>query len=100
MPESRSKKITANRIARKFKTEFIPGPGPDIKSPQCTIAVETEVTLSEAVRKLSGYRGPVYVAATNKKSLFAAIEKFAHTTIGVMDNQGEIIIISTRMKKD
>ena len=100
MPENRSKKITSNRIARKFKAEYIPGPGPDIKCPTCTITVETEETLSEAVRKLSGYRGPVYVAVTNKKSLFAAIEKYVHTTIGVMDNQGEIIKKSTRMKKD
>mgnify|MGYP001818747528 CR=1 FL=1 len=96
MSESRSIKIAANRIARKLKTEYILGPGPDIKSSQCTIAVETERSLSEAVRKLSGYRGPVYVAVTKKKSLFATIEKFAHTTIGVMDNQGRIVKKSTR----
>ena len=98
MSESRSIKITANRIARKFKTEYILGPGPDIKSSQCTIVVETEESLSEAVRKLSGYRVPVYVAVTNQKSLFVAIEKYAHTTIGVMDNQGDIVKKSTRNK--
>jgi len=100
MSESRSKKITANRIARKFNTDYIPGPGPDIKCSKATIAVETGETLSDANRKLSGYRVPVYVAVTNKKSLFAAIEKYAHTTIGVMDNQGDIVKISTRKKKD
>ena len=98
MSEGRSIKITANRIAKKLNTEYILGPGPDIKSPQYTIAVETEESLSEAVRKLSGYRGPVYVAVTNKKSLFAAIEKYAHMTIGVMDNQGDIVKKSTRNK--
>jgi hypothetical protein len=100
MPESRSKKIAANRIAKKFKTEYIPGPGPDIKSSKATIAVETEKTLSDARRKLSGYRVPVYVAVTNKKAIHAAIEEYSHTTIGVMDNQGGIVKKSTRMKKD
>ncbi len=100
MPESRSKKIAANRIAKKFKTEYIPGPGPDIKSSKAIIAVETEKTLSDARRKLSGYRGPVYVTVTTKTALYAAIEKYAHTTIGVMDNQGGIVNKSTRKKKD
>lgn len=95
MPEYRSIKITANRIARKLKTEYIPGPGPDIKTPQYTIAIETENTLSDATRKLSGYRG-----VTNKKSLFAAVKKYSHTTIGLMDNQGDIVKESTRKKKD
>jgi hypothetical protein len=99
MFESKSKKIAANRIARKFKAEYIPGPGPDIKSPKATIAVETEKTLSDAIRKLSGYRGPVYVAVTNKTAIYAAIEKYAHTTIGVMDNQGDIVKKSTRKKR-
>jgi hypothetical protein len=100
MFESRSKKVAANRIARKFKTEYIPGPGPDIKSLKATIAVETEETLADATRKLSGYRVPVYVAVTNKKAIYAAIEKYAHTTIGVMDNYGDIVKKSTRKKKD
>ena len=100
MPESRSKKITANRIANKLKAEYIAGPGPDIKSSKVTIAVETEETLSDALRKLSGYRGPVYVAVTTKTALYAAIKKYAHTTIGVMDNQGGIVNKSTRKKKD
>jgi hypothetical protein len=100
MPESRSKKIAANRIAKNLKAEYIPGPGPDIKSSKVTIAVETEETLSDALRKLSGYRGPVYVAVTTKTALYAAIEKYAHTTIGVMDNQGDIVKKSTRKKKD
>jgi len=98
--ENRSKKITANRIASKFKTNYIPGPGPDIKCSKAIIVVETEETLSEATRKLSGYRVPVYVAVTNNKSLFSAIEKYAHTTIGVMDSQGDIVKESTRRKKD
>ena len=100
MPESRSKKIAANRIARKFKAEYIPGPGPDIKCPTCTIAVESVETLPDASRKLSGYKGPVYVAVTRKADLYAAVEKYMHTTIGVMDNQGDIVKKSTRMKKD
>ncbi len=100
MPENRSKKITVNRIASKFKADYIPGPGPDIKCSRAIIVVETEETLSEATRKLSGYRVPVYVAVTTKTALYAAIEKYAHTTIGVMDNQGNIVNKSTRKKKD
>jgi len=59
MSEHRSLKITANRIARKLETGYIPGPGPDIKCPTCTIAVESLETLPDASRKLSGYRVPV-----------------------------------------
>jgi hypothetical protein len=100
MPENRSKKITGNRIASKFKTDYIPGPGPDIKCSKAIIAVETEETLADATRKLSGYRVPVYVAVTNKTAIYAAVEKYAHTTIGVMDSQGNIVKESTRKKKD
>ena len=99
MSKQRSLKITANRIARKFKTDYTPGPGPDIKCPTCTIAVESLETLSNASRKLSGYRVPVYVAVTRKADVYSALEKYAHTTIGVMDNQGDIVKESTRRKK-
>lgn len=99
MPRQRSLKNTANRIARKFKTEYIPGPGPDIKCPTCTIAVESLETLPDATRKLSGYRVPVYVAVTRKADVYAAVKKYAHTTIGVMDNQGDIVKESTRRKR-
>ncbi len=98
MSEHRSLKITANRIARKLETGYIPGPGPDIKCPTCTIAVESLETLPDASRKLSGYRVPVYVAVTRKADLYAAVKKYAHTTIGVMDNHGRIVKKSTRKK--
>ena len=98
MSENRSKKITVNRIASKFETDYIPGP--DIKYSKAIIVVETEETLSDATRKLSGYRVPVYDAVTNKTAICAAIEKYAHTTIGVMNNQGDIVKKSTRKKKD
>lgn len=98
MTESRSHKMAANRIAKKYKTDYNAGPGPDIKSPKAVVEIETEETIQDAGRQLSGYRGPVYVAGTNQAAVDAAVEKYKDTTIGVMNNQGKIVKRSTRKK--
>ncbi len=98
MTESRSHKITANRIAKKFKSEYNDGEGVDIKSQKATVEVETLETVSDAPSQLRGHRGPVYVAGTNKEAVEKALEVTKDTTIGVMDNQGKVIKRSTRNK--
>jgi hypothetical protein len=40
MPETRAHKTTANRIARKYKTEYNEGPGADIQTSRIAIEVE------------------------------------------------------------
>jgi hypothetical protein len=61
-----------------------------------TIEVETPETVTEAPTQLQGHRGPVYIAGTNKEAVEKALEVTEDTTIGVMDNRGNIIKYSTR----
>lgn len=98
MAESRSHKITANRIAKNFNTNYNDGEGVDIKSNRATVEVETPETVSDAPGQLRGYRGPSYIAGTNKEAVAKAIEITKGTTIGVMDNQGNIVKKSTRKR--
>jgi len=98
MAESRSHKITANRIAKKMKTEYNDGKGIDIKSTNAAIEVETPETVADALGQLRGHRGPVYIAGTNKEAIKKAMETTKGTTVGVMDNQGNIKKQSTRKR--
>lgn len=95
MAEERSHKTTANRIAKKLGTET-QNEGPDIKTPKITVEVETAASVSEAAGQLRGHRGPVYIAGVNKETVQKALDTTADTTIGVMDNQGNIVKKSTR----
>lgn len=98
MSENRSHKTTANRIANKYGTEYNNSEGVDIKSKRATIEVETARTVAEAPGQLRGHRGPAYIAGTNKEATDKALEVTKRTTIGVMDNKGDIIKSSTRKK--
>lgn len=96
MPESRSHRTAANRIARKLGTVYNDGKGPDIKSKQAVVEVETPETVNDAPKQLKGYQAKVYIAGTNREALKKALEVTQGTTIGVMDNQGNIVKPSTR----
>lgn len=98
MPENRSHRTTANRIAAKYKTEYNNAKGVDIKSPRATIEVETPDSVQDAAGQLRGHRGPAYIAGTNAEAVKDALEATKGTTIGVMDNQGDIVKRSTRKK--
>ncbi|MBC8527410.1 MAG: hypothetical protein H8D22_11270 [Candidatus Cloacimonetes bacterium] len=98
MPESRSHKITANRIAKKFNTVYNNQEGVDINPPQLAIEVETPKTIKDGLRQLKGFRKPVYIAGTNEEAVKKALEVTKNTTVGVMDSQGNIIKKSTRKK--
>ena len=95
MAEERSHKTTANRIARKLGTET-QSEGPDIKTPKMTVEVETPASMPEGLGQLRGYRGSVYIAGTNQEAVQKALDATANTTVGVMDNQGNIVKKSTR----
>ena len=96
MSESRYHKTTANRLAAKLGADYNQGPGADIKADHITIEVETPETVADAGRQLRGHRGPVYVAGTNKEAVKQALDRYGDSTIGVMDNQGNIVKRSTR----
>jgi hypothetical protein len=96
MGEGRSHKTTANRIAKKLKTKYNPGEGIDIKTPNFTIEVEKPETITEGIGQLRGHRGAVYIAGTNQEAVKRALDLTEGTTIGVMDNQGNIVKPSTR----
>ena len=96
MPESKSHKVTSNRIAKKYKTEYNTGQGADIKTDRIAIEVETAETVGDASRQLRGHQKPVYIAGTNKEAIEKALEATKGTTIGVMDNQGKVLKRSTR----
>ena len=96
MTESKSHKTTSNRLAKIHGTEYNQGQGPDIKTDDITIEVETPESVADAARQLQGHRGDVYVAGTNKEAVETAVEIYGDTTIGVMDNQGNIVKQSTR----
>lgn len=96
MAEERSHKVTAKRIAQRLGTQYEGGKGVDIKTPWTKVEVETPKTVAEAPTQLQGHRGPVYIAGTNKEAVEKALQVTDGTTIGVMDNQGNIIKPSTR----
>ena len=96
MPESRSHKTTANRLAAMHGADYNQGSGADIKADHITIEVETPETIADAGRQLQGHRGPVYVAGTNKQAVESALDRYGDSTIGVMDNKGNIVKPSTR----
>ena len=98
MSESRSHKTAARRIARKLHTDYNDGKGVDIKSSQVAVEVETPETVYDAPSQLRGHQGPVYIAGTNKEATDKALEVTEGTTIGVMDNQGNILKRSKRRK--
>lgn len=98
MTESRSHKIAANRIAKKYGVEYNDGAGPDVKSSRATVEVETADTVAGAAAQLRGHRGPVYIAGSNQEAVEKALEATKGTTIGVMDNSGNVLTRSTRKR--
>ncbi len=87
---------TANRIAKRFKTDYNKGKGADVQTDRIAIEVEMAKTVSDAARQLQGHRKPVYVAGTNQEAVDKALQATERTTIGVMDNRGNVVKKSTR----
>ena len=96
MAENRKHKKTALRVAKKFGAKYNRGEGADIQADSVVIEVETELTVDGGLQQLQGYRRPVYIAGTNQAAVAKALEKTKGTTVGVMDNKGEIVKESTR----
>ncbi len=89
----------ARRIARKRRAEYNKGPGPDISTPSIAIEVESETTIPDAGRQLQGFRKPVYVAGATRNATTSALEHYRNSTIGVMDESGNIVKRSSRKRR-
>ena len=98
MPESKAHRDTANRIAKKLNTQYNNGKGVDIVTGGKAIEVETPGTVKGALTQLQGQRKPSYIAGTNKEAVEIALQVTQGTTIGVMDNRGNIVRSSSRKK--
>lgn len=98
MSASKSHEIAANRIAKKLKTEYNEGKGPDVIASQLVVEVETPDTVKDSLRQLRGFRKPVYIAGSNREAVQKALKTTENTTVGVMDSQGNIVKKSTRKK--
>ena len=98
MSESRSHKTAANRIADKYNTEYNNGEGVDIVTPGKAIEVETPKSVQDGIQQLQGHKKPAYIAGTNQDAVDKALELTQGTTIGVMNNQGNIMKSSSRKK--
>lgn len=99
MSKNSSHDKTAKYLAKKFNIEYNEGKGPDIIAKNKTIEVEKAKTINDAKRQLQGYRGPVYIAGADGKATKEALKLAKNTTIGVMNNKGNILKKSTRKKK-
>ena len=95
---SRSHETAANRIAMRYHSEYNKGPGVDIKTDQIAVEVETLGSVSDGIRQLQGHRGPAYIGGANQATVQEAIDKTKGTTVGVMDNKGNILKPSSRKR--
>lgn len=80
----------ANRIAKKERTTYNEGPGPDVQSARRVIEVAThEGDLKDSMRQLQGFDKPRYLATTSDL-LKKAREIAKGTKVGVMGPTGRI----------
>ena len=86
----------ARGLAARFGVKYNRLAGPDIRTEDLTINVETARTMDRAVGRLRGYRGPVYIACANDRDIPLAREYVEGKTVGVMDGAGTIVKPSTR----
>jgi hypothetical protein len=97
MPTKHDK--VAERIARSSGTDYNKGKGADVQTSSIAVEVETERTPSDGLQQLQGHRKPSYIAGTNPKAVEKAIEATEGTTVGVMDEYGNIVRRSTRRRR-
>lgn len=89
---------TAARLAKKNRTDYNRGQGPDVVNPRRAIEVETVESVRDGLRQLQGFRKPVYIAGADAEATQAALDATKGTTVGVMNPQGKILKRSTRRR--
>ena len=98
MSESRSHTVTSNRIAKNNNASYNNKKGVDIVTPTRAIEVETVNTVKSGIGQLQGHKKPSYIAETNQQAVDKALKATQGTTIGVMDNKGNIVKSSSRKR--
>lgn len=88
MGQSKHDKI-ANTLAKKLRTEYNEGKGPDIITRKIIEVVTHESDLYSSVDQLKGFRKPRYLAVT-PRLVKKAKEITKNTKIGVMGSTGSI----------
>ena len=88
MGQTRHDKI-AKGLARKFRTEYNEGEGPDIKSSKIIEVATHKSDLYSSMDQLKGYQKPKYIATT-PELVKKAKEITSGTKVGVMGATGRI----------
>ena len=99
MGASKKHDDAAKRIAKKLGTEYNPGKGVDVQSRIAAIEVETLGSVKDGIRQLQGFKKAVYISGADQATVDEALQRTKNTTIGVMDNKGNIIKRSSRKRK-
>ncbi len=89
----------ARHIAQREGVSYKRGNGPDVNSTDRAIEVESRNSVRGAIKRLEGFRKPVYIAGTDASATTAALGATKGTSVGVMNSQGKIVKKSTRRKR-
>jgi len=88
----------ANKLAKKFKTEYKSDKGIDLVLPKKVIEVETKKAgIIQGIKQVEKSSKVRYLAV-NKINIKNAVEATANTGIGVMKQSGAIVKKATRKK--
>ena len=82
---------TLNRICRRYGVVPDPNGAFDLRIADAIIEVETSATIDDAILRLQTEPGAVYIALTNKEGVSYAVKRVAHTKVGIMDPQGNVV---------
>ena len=81
----------AEGLAKKFRTKYNRGKGPDIPGRNVVIEVETAANgVKDALRQLSGFKKSRYIALP-KKETGAAKTRTKGLKVGIMDQHGNVV---------
>ncbi len=91
LPVNKAHTATVNRIVRRYKGRVGSTLDVDVETDEGIVEVETEATIDRGIKQLKKFRGPVYLAVTNKEALPEALRATDGSRIGVMDPRGNIV---------
>ena len=88
--------IVAKRIAKKFKTPYNAGYGPDIHKYPLVVEVVMAGGVEKGIQEIEDFDGPTYIAGATPLAVERAKTATRGTSIGVLDQLGRIVKRSTR----
>ena len=93
---SKAHDVVAHRIAKKLKTYYNAGRGPDVHKFPKVVEVVMAGGVEKGIQKVKGFEGPTYIAGATALAVERAKKATHRTSIGVMDQFGRIVKRSTR----